>query len=619
MKKYIINFFIIINFISVKSTAQEYTTGIAVNADIKSFLKDNPNYTQEYNKNRATLELPFWDDFSDSYIYPKTELWQDNYVYINSTLAEEPPSIGIATFDAANEKGEIYSHAGYETPFIADSLTSQTINLYYPGDNTIYLSFYYRPQGIVDDPEPEDSLILEFYAPEDDQWNTVWFAEGSSDPGNFEFYIIQISEDKYLKDGFQFRFKNYASLGSSTYPSLAGNCDFWHIDYVYLNRNRNASDNVFHDVAFNKPLNSLLEDYDAVPWSHFKAFPSLALNNSVSVDYKNNDNTTRLIDSLNFTLTDLSGSSSPQIGFGGTSTIPPFQQFTFNYPDQPFNFPVNSEKFCDFNFNARIVTDSYDSTQNNSISYKQKFRDYYAYDDGNAEAGYGIYGSGTKYGTVAYFFDPLTSDYLTGVYMYFTRTFNEASQKYFWIHIWEQGTDGLPGDTIRTIEGIQPEYENELNKFHLYEFAEPISIADPFYIGWMQTTEDKLNIGFDYNTVNNDKLFYNTAGDWIQSSIEGSVMIRPAFGDFFSNVPEIKNKEITVYPNPATDRIFIDFNDLSEFNYSLEIFDLQGRLIKSNSNVNRNFIDISNLISGVYIVRITGEFSEVHYSKFIKQ
>ncbi|MCD4793354.1 MAG: T9SS type A sorting domain-containing protein [Bacteroidales bacterium] len=619
MKKYIFYILILINLIYFKSTAQEFTTGIAVNAEIKSFLKDNPNYTLKYNKNKATLELPFWDDFSDSHIYPKKELWLDNYVYINSTLAEEPPSIGIATFDAANAEGEIYSDVGYETPFIADSLTSQSINLNYPDDNTIYLSFYYRPQGIAEAPEPEDFLILEFYAPEDEQWDSVWFAEGSSDPGSFEFVIIQISDDKYLKDGFQFRFKNYASLGSSTYPSLACNCDFWHIDYVYLNKNRTANDSVFHDIAFNKPLISLLNDYDAVPWSHFKEYPSLALKNTISVEYKNNDNATRLIDSLNFTLTDLSGNSETQIGLGGASITPPFEQFTFSYPNQPFNFPVNSDDFCNFNFNARIVTDSYDSTQNNSISYTQKFRDYYAYDDGNAEAGYGIYGSGAKFGSVAYFFDPLTSDNLTGVYMYFTHAYNEASQNYFWIYIWEQGTDGLPGDTIKTIEGILPEYEDELNKFHLYEFDEPISIDAPFFIGWTQTTDDKLNIGFDYNTVNNDKLFINLSGEWIQSNIEGSVMIRPAFGDFYEDVPKIKKNEFVVYPNPAEDRIFINFNNISEINYSVEIFDLQGRLIKSDSNNNQNYVDINNLINGVYIIRIIDELSNVYYSKFIKQ
>lgn len=51
---------------------------------------------------------------------------------------------------------------------------------------------------------------------------------------------------KYLYNGFQFRFKNYASL--------TGNNDHWHIDYVRLDKNRSVTDTSISDIAFSMPL-----------------------------------------------------------------------------------------------------------------------------------------------------------------------------------------------------------------------------------------------------------------------------------------------------------------------------------------------------------------------------
>jgi len=620
MKNIIFSFLISI-FFSFQLSAQEYVTGTSVNGQIKLFLENNPEYyTSRDKSSKESLELPFWDDFSYSSIDPNPLIWANYDVYINNTLATDPPSYGIATFDAANVRGEIYDHAEYETPFIADSLTSHPINLNYSAEDNIYLSFFYKAQGIVDAPEETDSLILEFYASEDNEWEMVWFAEGETDPGQFEFVILKIEDEKFLKDGFKFRFKNYASLGSSTYPSLAVNCDFWHIDYVYLNKNRSENDIIFHDIALNKPLTSLLEDYEAIPWTHYKENPTAQLNNEISIQYKNNDNIVRLIDSINFKLKDLSGNSTIQKAEGGTRTVQPAVQESFTYVNNPFSFPLNDEEFCDFELNVKIVTDSYDSAQNNSISYTQKFRDYYAYDDGSAEAGYGIYGNGTKFGTVAYLFDPLAEDEIIGVYMYFTHAFLEASQDYFWIYLWEKNEFGEPGDTIRTFEGFKPEYEYELNKFHFYEFDEPISIDRPFFIGWMQTTEDKLNIGFDYNTVNNDKLYYNTSGDWVQSSIEGSVMIRPAFGTFYSAINVKEDQSLKIYPNPVNDKLFIDLPySLNSNKITVNIFDIQGRLIQNGSLNNNNYINTDKLKKGIYIIKIINDKNQTFHSKFIKQ
>jgi len=598
--------------------AQEYTISLSDNPQIKAFLKTNQGSEKKYSRAKDPLELPFWDDFSLSNIYPNTDFWEDQTAYINNTLSVNPPSLGVATLDAANSQGKIYEHADYNTLFLADSLTSLPINLNYSGNTTVFLSFYYQPQGIGDAPEENDSLFLEFYAPDDNTWNEVWSVKGS-DNKDFSFVILPVNEEKYLKNNFQFRFRNYASFGTSTYPSLATNCDFWHIDYVYLNKDRTINDTVFHDIAFNAPMHSLLTNYESVPWKHYNESSAQSLKPDISIAFKNNDEVMRLIDSLNFTLEDLTGTSENQHWYAGTYTPLPYQQSDLILSGQPFLFPENTADASEFKLTARLITDSYDSAQNNTISYIQDFKNYYAYDDGSAEAGYGIYGNGTKYGQVALKFSPLKTDVLTGVYMYFTQAFENASQKYFWIYIWNVDDNGLPGDTLKTIEGIRPEYEDELNKFHFYEFEEPVQISGDFFIGWTQTTEDKLNIGFDYNTINNDKVYYNISGEWLQSAEQGSLMIRPVFGDISGSLNPLSEKTIHVFPNPAKDYIHIEFERYPRETYTLEIYNIQGKQIYFVNNFTDDILNIENLTKGIYFLRITNNHSEIYNTKLIVQ
>ncbi len=604
-------------FLFSKLNAQEYTVTISENPNIISFLKEHPEKLHQNKKAKTPAELPFWDDFSEDTVYPDNNNWTDNDAYINNTLAVNPPSIGVATLDAVNAEGKIYESADYNTLFSADTLTSVPINLYYPGNTTIYLSFYYQPQGLGDAPEINDSLFLEFYAPDENTWYKVWSVPGSENK-NFTFVILPVNDSKYLKNNFQFRFRNYTSFGTSTYPSLATNCDFWNIDYVYLNKDRNANDNVFHDIAFTKPLHSLLAGYESVPWKHYKETNLQALNPDINISFKNNDNVMRLIDSLNFTLKDVNGTSSDQYWYAGTYTPSPFQQTDMTLSGQPFSFPSNNQNNSDFLLTAKIVTDSYDSAQNNTVSYTQHFGNNYAYDDGNAEAGYGIYGNGTKYGQVAMKFSPLKSDYLTGVDMYFTRAFQDASQKYFWIYIWNIDDDGTPGDTIITFEGIRPEYEDELNKFHRYIFDTPVLIEDDFFIGWTQTTEDKLNIGFDLNRINNDKVFYNISGTWMPSAEEGTLMIRPIFGNIESSTNKVNESKITIYPNPVENFLNIDFKRNPGKTYSAEIYDIQGKRVFFKQNFIENTLNLQTFKKGIYFIRINDNQSKTYSTKFIK-
>ncbi len=602
--------------------AQEVLIPLNENPKLKEYLKTN--ISLKNLKAADTLELPFFDDFSNSYLYPNQTLWADSFAFINSSYPILPPSVGVATLDAINAKGEFYSGAGYDISFVADYLSSQPINLDYPGDQTIYLSFYYQPQGLGDSPEEKDSLILEFYDLDAQIWNAVWKKEGSLNQ-NFVQVIIQINESKYLKKGFQFRFKNLASLSTASVPSKVGNVDHWHIDYIKLDRNRSASDLVHSDIAFVNPMHSFLRDYQAMPWKHFLVNPSSELNPNIEVTYRNNDNQDRLIEQLDFVFIDNTQNRINDTLNGGSSNLTP--GLLINYA-APFNysFVTNTPDTASFTVKSLITTDSSDPVENNQLSYIQKFYNYFAYDDGSAEVGYGLVGDGTRFARLAYKFNARKEDTLRGVQMYFNRTLNDASQKYFYLTVWDDDGTGQPGDIIYEKEGVLPFYENELNKFHTFNIDTTLILNGNFYVGWVQTTEDMLNVGFDVNTVSNNEIFYNISGNWVNSSFEGSLMIRPLFGsDFTTSTQKLTEKiynkpQINLYPNPVKNTLHIRFENKMVTNpVNLSILNIRGQIIYQSELNSDALVDFSQFNEGIYFLRFVDKNkSFVETKKVIK-
>ncbi len=597
-------FFIVLYSLNIN--AQEILIPLMENHALKAYQKKHSPIKSL--KAGDTLELPFLDDFSTSYLYPDANLWADSFVFINNSYPDLPPSIGVATLDAIDDKGNFYQGAGYEISFTADYLSSKPINLDYPEDQSIYLSFYYQPQGLGDNPEEKDSLILEFYDVQDSVWNKVWSRAGTTNQ-NFEQVIIHISDTKYLKKGFRFRFKNLASLSSASVPSKVGNVDHWHIDYVYLNRNRNASDLIKHDIAFVSPMYSFLSDYSAMPWKHFLTNPAAMLKTNIEVIYRNNDNVNRLIERLDFIFKDNSGNRQNDTLEGGSSDMTPGLLVNYRAPFS-YSFTTNTQDTASFTVTAKITTDDFDPVMNNEIHYLQKFYNYYAYDDGSAEVGYGLIGEGTKYAKLAYQFDAKMKDTLQSVQMYFNRTYNDASKKYFYLTIWDDDGTGQPGEILYQKEGALPEYKNGLNQFHTYILDTTLVLQGKFYVGWIQTTEDLLNVGMDINTVSNDKIFYNITGTWTKSKYEGSLMIRPVFGKSIvtalaKNPSFINNIDIKLYPNPVNDILNIRIDNEMTEQFYIYVIDTKGSILYKNTVEKQGSIDLSGFQTGIYLLRIS--------------
>ena len=598
----------------LRGTAQEVVFWTSSNPVIKNKLQQNPDFlNNRSNKGNDTLLLPFFDDFSTTEIYPNNELWEDNLVYINSSLSIHQPTIGVATFDAINEKGEVYSQYGFNFSFVADYLTSKPIDLSEEGTENVFLSFFVQPQGIADAPEGKDSLVLEFWAVEEAQWISVWNKAGSFNT-DFQQVILPVSDEKFLKKGFRFRFKNYVTYSGGTYLSQVTNADYWHIDYVRLDKNRSIDDLTLNDIAFTQPLTSLLNGYSSVPWNHFKT-GNISLKQNIDVEYQNNDDINRTIDLRQFTLENVLNPSTPAVLDAGSDELTPNQnkQFSANHI---FTFPSDNNDSANFVLSAILNTDEYDYEGNNTITYEQNFYNYYSYDDGTAEAGYGLVGTGSKNGKFAYRFDIAKEDTLQGLQMYFVQSYANSSQKYFMLTVWADN-GGQPGDTLYTELGFLPTYENQLNTFHSYKIHTPIDtplvVSGTFYIGWQQTTEDKLNIGLDLNNVMNQNMWYNVNGYWEQSSIEGAVMIRPILGEpIYENVVDVEdipknNLFIQLFPNPTNGIFKIKLPDsVADELYTITVYNMLGTQVFSENNYfSEKEIDLTNVPTGIYFVKLT--------------
>ena len=585
------------------SFAQEKITGLQVNAVIKN------HYQKQFKTEKSksiqitdTIELPFFEDFSKNTVYPDTNLWADHFAFVNNTYCVNPVSIGVATLDAIDFTGAIYPNAN-STGFKADELTSNPINLAYSATSNIYLSFYYQPQGIADPPEFKDSLVLEFYSPSDTLWHSVWQTPGDT-LHEFKQIIIPITSQKFLTKSFRFRFKNYASLTSNTLiPGLVYNCDHWHLDYIKLDKDRNEGDTIPHDVAFVKPAGSLIKNHESMPWDHFREAFLTVMNDRISISYKNNDTIVRNV-TRNFEIRDVYENKIVRSFSGGAANIGPWE--IINYDALAlYTYSSPGTDSAMFEVKSYLITDDFDKKFNDTISYIQKFHNFYAYDDGTAEAGYGLPGESMDNAMLAYQFYSYKPDSLRAIQMYFNQSFDNANQRQFYLTVWADD-NGTPGEVLLSQQSEIPVFEDSLNKFHTYILDTAVFVSETFYIGWTQITDDYLNVGFDRNTIKNDKIFFTYGGVWNNSELPGALMIRPVLGaDLISKVKKINILNlIRIYPNPAKDFIRIEYLKFNpSANPGIFIYNSYGQQVYTTDYFNQP-INISDWLPGIYFVRI---------------
>lgn len=562
------------------------------------------------------ITLPFIEDFSSHFVYPDQNVFTDSLVFISGSFAYNPFSIGVATFDGFDQNGNFYEH-GSSFQFPADSLSSTTIRLdsILSGSphitsiaDSLYFSFYFQAQGLGEKPDSDDSLVLQFYAANQDKWINIWASKGMSllefqtlYNADWKCVMIPILDTMFFNDGFRFRFMNYASYADLSFPTWASNADFWNIDYIYIDSDRDMNDSLPEDLCFKERKETLLKNHYNMPWNQFLANTSGEMSSNIDVPYSNYsasliNATERLI------ITDLSGTTTTYNSGLSAANIPAYTDTSFYRSPVPYTFNSlvtnNAEFLVQLCINTATISDMIAS--NDTLAFYQRFYNYFASDDGIPEAGYGLSVDGAL---LAYAFTLNIPDTLQSIQMYFNKTLDNANEIYFYLTIWDDNS-GAPGNIIYQQQGVLPQFDTGFYNYHNYLLENPLPVSGTFYIGWEQTSDEVLNIGFDMNSDRSDRIFFNTDGNWYNTLYEGALMIRPVLGstaEVFLDIEEHQN-DIIIYPNPCNHCGIISIQGLTETPEIISIYNLNGRLLLQE--INSISIKTNELSAGFYLMKI---------------
>ncbi len=599
-----------------------YILGVFIGINCHAQFKIYPLNQQQQKQTsqlRTSLSLPFWEDFSTSKSTPDTLRWlNESDVFINATLGQNPPSYNVATFDGLKLNGLAHDIAsGFNGA--GDSLVSQPIDLTSIALNkqsSTFLSFYWQARGYGEIPDKSDSIVLYFSKLSSDTndngvpiWDIKWSKTGGDEnvSEQFEQVLIQLDSPSYFYGNFQFKFVSYSSQ--------KGPFDTWNLDYIYLNENRSRSEFSHFDRTLSGSPSLLFAPYFEIPSEHFFSNPTRNLTQQ-SILAVNLDGATAVGHPLEYfySLRDLTNQvtlDSINLGNGGLGGLRPLEYRSITSPETfnistPLNqrdslvlessfYYLTNDKFLFEEVNGTdTVFLPVDLSINDEIKTQYLLQDHYAYDDGSAEFAVAI---NISRGQIAVKFVLDQPDTLTHIDIYFPSIAPESAGRSIDLMVWDQ----LQDSKLRRRQTYTIKAPVGLNAFERIKLNSPVFTRDSIYIGYQQSTDNYIGIGFDRNNpLASDNIYTNVDGAWTQNTrLKGAIMIRPVFGTdtAFSLLP-VKPllKRLHVYPNP-TDGIISIEGDYR----SLNIFNLSGELVyKAAYKENHN---LSRLNNGIYLIK----------------
>jgi hypothetical protein len=418
--------------------------------------------------------------------------------------------------------------------------------------------------------------------------------------------MLPIKDTAYFDSLFQFRFSSKATL--------SGSMDHWHIDHIYINKNRSYADSITEDVAFQYMSTSFLKNYACMPYRQYnpsEMAPSIG-------NYMRNNFTLTKNTSYNYTVSDINNTSIASYN-GGHANMMPYgtnglhNAYAHSRPPVPFAFPAPMTGMGIYTIKHVISTIPDAQRQNDTIWQTQRFSDYYAYDDGTAERAYYLNVYGAK---CALRYTINVPDTLRALRIYFDPTEDGQNilNSTFNIMVWKSGTNG-PGSLVYSdstnLEHHPVYLQGKYNLMPLFYLSNCILLnPGTYYFGIRQKSNRPLNIGFDRNNDHSGTLFYDSGSGWQQSTLKGSLMINPVLGCLEELMPvgvkanEEKTTEVTIFPNPAQNTIGIVSHGIPLENATVTIVSSLGQTVYSTTYNSQETIDISNLANGIYFILI---------------
>ena len=85
--------------------------------------------------------------------------------------------------------------------------------------------------------------------------------------------------------------------------------------------------------------------------------------------------------------------------------------------------------------------------------------------------------------------------------------------------------------------------------------------------------------------------------------------------EILTDLDENSDIDLSIYPNPASDNMYVDLTSENEGNYTFTITDLMGKVISTETVENyggqiHHNINLTNLSKGMYILTVAGKDSK---------
>ena len=579
-------------------------------------------------KNNHRLQLPFFEDFSQSYALPDTTKWERySGAFINNTYAFEPPSVNVATLDGASGRGIPYQYGSSVTRARGDSLVSLPIDLSgFSDKNNIVFSFYWESgsPGAQNNPDFQDSLVVQF-RDTGQRWQTVWDTLGGIRfDTNYTFEAIALTDPIFFHEDFQFRFY---CVGNNT----ASNFDIWHIDYIRLDDGRTTSDSLTNDVAFSYAVYSLFSGYSAIPFEHLASDSSLLANPSAYQVLRSNDQLFAVGNEVQLYARQAPQTIFDSLSFNSIINQPrvPFAVSSNNVVDSATKLQQPADLVCRFS----ILNDSFDTIAvNDSIELESRVDNYFAYSDNSAELTRRLSSD-----SLAVPFVLPVSDTVQGIYINFVPGLDSTAGEDFKVALWQGRTDQnnrrRPGNLLYNSANLEvPEFRPGDWFFHELPQGFVLPARDTFFVGLIRENSD-LFVGCDLNA----RPVEDTAGPmpldrfWVFESRTNSwnywaedvctPMFRVATG--LPTLPEDtipyevdtsspgdttsmkrlweQDEALKVYPNPARHQLWLSM-PASTPKGEWTLFALDGRRLGSGlwQGLPKQEIALPSLIEGMY-------------------
>ncbi|MEL6676051.1 MAG: hypothetical protein AAFR61_27845 [Bacteroidota bacterium] len=550
---------------------------------------------------------PFFDDFSSGEKRVSTSRWfhitgERSTPVISKQEALQPPSVGAVVFDGLNEYGLPYETTSLDRGK-ADVLMTHYLDLapYAPADQ-VSLRFFLQAGGYGEIPEASDSFLVYFLTPTDTV-RTYVATGGSSTP--FQQVVIPINQPDYFVTQFQVMFENSGSLN--------GHLDLWHLDYVRIEFNRSAQALDYPDVAPVRLTSLPLFPYTAIPLQQYQASPTSMQGFSVEINSLSSNNVSA----------DLTGKISDPVY--GNAFVPVFEQSNFLTltPGQrsTSTFPAFSDQNFSgigiYEFMVSLPPNADAQPENNSLTERFRLDSLMAYDDGEADGSFGL---NVPLGFASEF-NLQTPDSMTAVWISFVPTVNYnpvstqaiyMDERSFRFRIWDDPhPDSILYEQVRDMKVL---YDSVPNYFIRYALTNTQAVPTKIWVGLQQLDSYPIGVGYDFSYDHDSYTYWDSLGNWINTRLGGTLMIRPEFKNTFPVPLSISEEQLAeegfeIYPNPVVGKTLNISRPEGQYGsgkYTGILLDLSGRtlfqfqqFLSPGESLSRQLPD--NLTPGLYL------------------